>query len=52
MKIRTVGAELFNADGQEEGRTVRHEDNRRFSQVWESAYKSNPEINTRISGDL
>jgi hypothetical protein len=38
MKIRPVGAELFHVDGQEEGRTGRHdEDNRRFSQVWESA---------------
>ena len=36
MKIRPMGAELFNADGQ----TDRHDEaNGRFSQFWERAYK-------------
>jgi hypothetical protein len=37
MKIRPVGAELFNADG----RTDRHDEaNGRFSLFWESALKN------------
>jgi hypothetical protein len=39
MKIRSVEAELFYADG----RTDRHnEANSRFSQFYEPAYKHNP----------
>ena len=38
MKIRPVGAELFNADRQIDGRTDRQDEaNSRFSQFWERA---------------
>jgi hypothetical protein len=38
MKIRPVGAELFHANGQTDGRTDRHDEaNSRFSQFCERA---------------
>jgi hypothetical protein len=38
MKIRTVGAELFHADGRMDGQTNGHDEaNSRFSQFWERA---------------
>jgi hypothetical protein len=41
MKIRPVGAELFRANGQTEGRTDRHEEgNNRLSQYFANAPKN------------
>jgi len=40
LKPRTLGAELFHADGQTDGKTDRHDEaNSRFLQFSESAYK-------------